>query len=169
MHLGGDKDEQADFHVQDQRLKGMREALASAGLSHSEDFRQVPYSIQGGYEGALAILADPGSRPTAIVAGCDEVAIGAIVAARQLGIHVPTQLSVIGLDGHTLAPMFGLTTLEQFPSRQGAKAVELVLGHRTKPSPDPAPRRLTMPVSLAVRTSTTAPPADDQSAVAGAA
>jgi DNA-binding LacI/PurR family transcriptional regulator len=169
MHLGGDKDEQADFLVQDQRLKGMREALASAGLSHSEDFRQVPYSIQGGYEGALAILADPGSRPTAIVAGCDEVAIGAIVAARQLGIHVPTQLSVIGLDGHTLAPMFGLTTLEQFPSRQGAKAVELVLGHRTKPSPDPAPRRLTMPVSLAVRTSTTAPPADDQSAVAGAA
>lgn len=169
LHLGGDKDEQASFHVQDLRLKGMREALAAAGLSHDHDFRHAPYSIEGGYRSALAVLADPGSRPTAIVAGCDEVAIGTIIAARQLGIHVPTQLSVIGLDGHTLAPMFGLTTLEQSPARQGARAVEVVLDHRGGARAEPAPRRITMPVSLAVRSSTTAPPADDLASVDGAA
>ncbi|MBX3092658.1 MAG: LacI family DNA-binding transcriptional regulator [Cryobacterium sp.] len=169
MHLGGDEDEQADFHVQDLRLKGVREALAEAGLAHADDFRKVPYTVDGGYRGALAALADPGSRPTAIIAGCDEVAIGAIVAARQLGIHVPTQLSVIGLDGHHLAPMFGLTTLEQFPSRQGARAVELILDERAHPSADATPQRIVVPVTLAVRSSTTAPPSDDAAAVAGAA
>lgn len=161
MHLGGDTDEQADFHVQDQRLTGVRVALEAAGLSHQDDFRRVPYTVEGGYEGALAVLADPGTRPTAIVAGCDEVAIGAIIAARQLGIQVPAQLSIVGIDGHSLAPMFGLTTLEQFPARQGARAVNVILDRLTSHAADPADNRITMPVALAVRTSTTAPPADD--------
>ena len=163
MHLGGDKDEQANFHVQDQRLTGVRLALKAAGLSRADDFRQVPYSIEGGYRGALAVLADPGSRPTAIVAGCDEVAIGTIIAARQLGIQVPAQLSVVGIDGHSLAAMFGLTTLEQFPSRQGARAVGVVLSRLAAGSADFADDRITMPVSLAVRSSTTAPSAEDVS------
>lgn len=67
------------------------------------------------------------TRPTAVIAGSDEVAIGTIVAARQLGIHVPAQLSVIGIDGHELAPMFRLTTLAQDPGAQGVSAVELVM------------------------------------------
>ena len=163
MHLGGDKDEQANFHVQDQRLTGVRLALKAAGLSRADDFRQVPYSIEGGYRGALAVLADPGSRPTAIVAGCDEVAIGTIIAARQLGLQVPAQLSVVGIDGHSLAAMFGLTTLEQFPSRQGARAVGVVLSRLAAGSADFADDRITMPVSLAVRSSTTAPSAEDVS------
>lgn len=169
MHLGGDKDEQANFHVQDQRLTGVRLALEQYGLSHNDDFRQVPYSVEGGYEGALSVLADPGSRPTAIVAGCDEVAIGVIIAARQLGIQVPAQLSVVGIDGHNLASMFGLTTLEQFPSRQGARAVEVVLSRLSSEPADPADNRITMPVTLAVRSSTTAPPAEGPVAVTGAA
>ena len=121
---------------------------------------------KGGYSAALSLLADPRSRPTAIVAGCDEIAIGVIVAARQLGIQVPAELSVIGIDGHDLAPMFALTTLEQFPSSQGTRAVELVMEQMADDGENSEDRAITMPVTLRVRRSTTAPP---RGPVAGAA
>jgi DNA-binding LacI/PurR family transcriptional regulator len=158
MHLGGDSDEQLSFRVHAERLAGVRAALDDAGLSHEDDFRDVPYTIQGGFAGALSALSDPSRRPTGIVAGCDEIAIGAIVAARQLGIQVPAQLSVIGIDGHSLAEMFGLTTLEQFPSRQGASAVELILRDLAGIPREIVHEKVVVPTTLTVRTSTTAPP-----------
>src|SRR5690606_22420399 len=121
------------------------------------DFVRVDYSIPAGYEAALGLLADPDRRPTAIVAGCDEIAIGAIIAARQLGIQVPSQLSLAGIDGDSLAPMFGLTTLEQEPAAQGALAVETVLDRLSRDDANPADDRMVIPASLAVRTSTMAP------------
>ncbi len=150
MHLGGDADEQTDFLVHAQRLAGMRDAMARAGLAGGDDFRSVPYTIPGAQAGALTLLADPASRPTAIVAGCDEIAIGVILAARQLGILVPSQLSVVGIDGHSLAPMFGLTSLEQHPAEQGATAVSLALA-------DAPHEHVTAPVDFVVRRSTRAP------------
>jgi DNA-binding LacI/PurR family transcriptional regulator len=158
VHLGGDPEEQMDFRVHSQRLAGVTEAMNAAGLADEIIFQPAVFSIPGGYKAALSILADPRSRPTAIVAGCDEIAIGVIVAARQLGILVPAQLSVIGIDGHDLAPMFALTTLEQFPALQGERAVELVM-ERMAEDGDSAPQQtITMPVTLRVRRSTTAPP-----------
>ena len=158
MHLGGDQHQQMDFAVHSQRLAGVRQALATAGLSHPRDFRAVAYSIPGGYAGALAVLSDPSTRPTAIVAGCDEIAIGVILAARQLGIAVPAELSVVGIDGHALAEMFGLTTLEQHPTTQGERAVQLILD-RLAPHTGTIPNeRITMPVDFIVRRSSTAPP-----------
>ncbi len=163
MHLGGDLQEQMDFRVHAQRLTGFQDAMTAAGHTADDNFRAVPFTIPGGYEGALQLLADPRQRPTAIVAGCDEVAIGVIVAARQLGIHIPSQLSVIGIDGHPLAAMFGLTTFEQHPSNQGTRVAELIL-ERLDPTIDenekPAELRITMPASLFVRSSTSAPPAE---------
>lgn len=160
MHLGGDLQEQMDFRVHDQRLAGFQRAMAEAGLGSEDNFRAVPFSIPGGYTGALQILADPRHRPTAIVAGCDEVAVGVIVAARQLGIRIPEQLSVIGIDGHTLAPMFGLTTFEQFPARQGSRAADIILKRLEGEDSTPPPAhqlRETLPVNLVVRASTSAP------------
>ena len=161
MHLGDDTDEQKDFHVHARRLAGFRQSLDAAGLRHSHDFHPVPYSVPGGYEGALTVLADPATRPSAIVAGCDEIAIGAIIAARQLGIQVPAQLSVVGIDGHSLAPMFGLTTVEQDPAGQGRRAVQEIIARLGRPADDSAhpssEDRIVIPVTLRVRTSTTAP------------
>lgn len=162
MHMGGDLQEQMDFRVHAQRLAGFQHAMTEAGLESEGNFRAVPFSIPGGYEVALQVLADPRQRPTAIVAGCDEVAIGVIVAARQLGIQIPTQLSVVGIDGHTLAPMFGLTTFEQFPTNQGTRAAELILERLNRSADHDGTQsglRITMPVSLVVRSSTSAPPA----------
>ena len=100
VHIGGDLGEQMDFQVHARRLTGFRSAMDEAGIEHGDDFRATTFSVPGGYEAALALLADPATRPTAIVAGCDEIAIGAITAARQLGIVVPRELSIVGIDDH---------------------------------------------------------------------
>ena len=158
MHLGGDQDEQMDFSVHAHRLAGYRAALAEAGISQDDDFRSTHFSIPGGFEAGLAVLADPRSRPTAVVAGCDEIAIGVILAARQLGIQVPQQLSVVGIDDHALSEMFGLTTIRQEPGNQGALAVDLVMQELADPSEEWRSRALRVDVTMQVRSSTTAPP-----------
>lgn len=156
VHIGGDQDEQMDFRVHSQRYAGFRRAIADAGLTIDDDFREADFSIEGGFAVGLAVLGDPRTRPTAIFAGCDEIAIGVMVAARQLGISVPTELSVIGVDGHPLAAMFGLTTLVQEPGGQGAHAVDLLLrqlDHADAPPPD---EHVLLPTALTIRTSTAA-------------
>jgi DNA-binding LacI/PurR family transcriptional regulator len=158
IHVGGSQENQLDFRVHSRRLDGFRQAMHAAGLAcDTESFRPTELSIQGGYTAGLSILADPRSRPSAIVAGSDEVGIGIIVAARQLGIQVPDQLSVVGIDGHDLAPMFGLTTLAQHPKAQGTMAVKLVLDELTEHPDRTGLTWRAFPVSLEVRRSTTAP------------
>ena len=157
MHLGGDQDREMDFRVHSARLAGFREAMAAAGLAAEAGFYATTLSVPGGYAAGLAVLADPRSRPTAIVAGSDEVAIGTIVAARQLGIQVPAQLSVVGIDGHELAEMFGLTTLAQHPKGQGTYSVELVMNELGAESAPPVTGWQAYPMRLEVRSSTTAP------------
>ena len=169
MHLGGENDEQADFRVLAHRLEGFRQALAAEGLdtdSIGADFRTTVFSIPGGFEAGLAVLADAASRPTAIVAGCDEIAIGVIIAARQLGVRVPEELSVVGIDDHELAGMFGLTTVRQEPAAQGALAVTLALDELAGQSGSDAPAPVLVPVELRLRAST-APPAGENDGIRG--
>lgn len=155
MHFGGDQGDEMDFRVHSQRLAGFRLAMDAAALDHTDAFRSTPLSVPGGYAIGLAVLADPRTRPTAVFAGSDEVAIGTIVAARQLGIQVPNQLSVVGIDGHELAEMFALTTLAQDPAEQGATAVRCVMAGVAG---TPVDRVWTpFPVRLEVRGSTRAP------------
>ena len=159
MHFGGDHEKEMDFRVHSQRLRGFREAMDAAGLDSSEkSFRSAALSMPGGYSLGLSVLADPRSRPTAIVAGSDELAIGTIVAARQLGIQVPAQLSVVGIDGHELSEMFGLTTIAQHPKAQGTRAVGLVMDELADESRAAEREWRAYPVRLEVRASTTAPP-----------
>ncbi len=156
MHIGNLPDVDPDFHTHAKRLEGYQGAMTAAGLKPTA--RSTEFTIAGGYATGLAVLADPRHRPTAIVAGSDEVAIGVIVAARQLGITVPGQLSITGIDGHELAAMFDLTTLAQDPNAQGGAAVGLVMDELLGSGPPPAREWRPYPVVLEVRGSTTAPP-----------
>ncbi len=158
LHIGTEQSKEVDFRTHDQRLVGFQRAMTGAGLDASS-YRRTELTIAGGHATGLAVLADPRHRPTAIVAGSDEVAIGVIVAARQLGITVPGQLSVVGIDGHELAAMFDLTTLAQHPGAQGALAVNLVIDELLGSGPAPDRTWRAHPVVLEVRGSTTAPPA----------
>jgi DNA-binding LacI/PurR family transcriptional regulator len=156
MHVGGDQNEQMDFRVHSQRYSGFTQALATASISVDDTLRQADFSIEGGYAMGLSVLGDPRTRPTAVFAGCDEIAIGFMVAARQLGISIPGELSIIGIDGHPLAEMFGLTTLVQQPGAQGARAVKMLLSQLEHSEATSLDEHLQVPTALTVRSSTAA-------------
>jgi len=158
-HFGGDQQKQLDFEVHSNRLKGFREALREANLSHSDDFFADDFDIAGGYRSALKALGDPKSRPTAIVAGSDEIAIGVMTAARELGIRIPADLSIIGIDGHPLGETFGLTTMNQHPSHQGSMAVSEALAQLGGAWDESDDSHLELQVDLKIRASTAPPPA----------
>jgi DNA-binding LacI/PurR family transcriptional regulator len=158
-HIGGDQERQLDFEVHSNRLTGFRQALANAGISQNADFYADDFDISGGYRSALKALRNPNTRPTGIVAGSDEIAVGVMAAARELDIRIPEDLSVIGIDGHPLAETFGLTTMSQHPSRQGSMAVSQALAQLGGAWDESDDSHLELAVDLKVRTSTAPPPA----------
>lgn len=134
------------------RVTGYTDAMAAAGLT--ERIRVVPsaVSMPAGYDTAVDLLSDVRTRPTAVVAVADEVAIGTIIAARRMGIAVPTQLSVVGIDDHENAEMFALTTLRQHPREQADLAVALLADHMD--DPDAPPARVWATTRFIIRNST---------------
>ncbi|WP_378147834.1 LacI family DNA-binding transcriptional regulator [Cnuibacter sp. UC19_7] len=158
MHVGGDLAEQMDFHVHSKRLSGYLEAMETAGIPAADtSFVATAFDIAGGYHVGKQVLGDPRRRPTAIFAAADEIAIGIILAARELGISVPDDLSIIGIDDHPLAELFGLTSIRQRPGEQGEKAVEFVIRQLEEPGWAPPPRHTDVPASLVTRSSTARP------------
>ena len=128
--------------VDRRRLRGYCDTMTDAGLAADIEHVHSPVTLPGGYAAAVDMLGDARTRPTAVVAVCDEVAIGAIIAARRLGIRVPTDLSVVGIDDHEFAEMFALTTLQQVPREQGAAAVDMLLARIEDPGQPPESVRL---------------------------
>ncbi|NQX04609.1 LacI family DNA-binding transcriptional regulator [Rathayibacter sp. VKM Ac-2856] len=161
VHIGGLKEEEMDFHVHTKRNEGFTQALAAAGLGREAGhFVPTRFDIPGGHRAGRQVLGDPRTRPTAIFAASDEIAIGIILAARELGLSVPEDVSIIGIDDHPLAELFGLSSIRQDPGQQGELAVALVLEALAAiargEAPPPA-RHTTIPASLVIRTSTSAP------------
>jgi len=139
--------------VDRRRYEGYQRAMSAAGLPSRHI--PAPPSLPGGYAAAVDALSDARARPTALVAVCDEVAVGAIIAARRLAIPVPGGLSVVGIDDHEYAEMFSLTTLAQNPRQQGVAAARMLVGELQSPTAMPASHVLQ--ARLIVRNSTAAP------------
>ncbi len=143
--------------VQYTRRQGFQAALAEAGLSAPQSYiRQGDSSFESGYQCALALLdlADP---PTAIFAGNDWMALGAIEAITSRGLTVPSDLSVVGVDDISLSAHSKprLTTIRT-PKREMARtATELLLRYiqSTDDGPENALKILVSP-NLVVREST---------------
>ncbi|MBC2903421.1 substrate-binding domain-containing protein [Streptomyces cupreus] len=118
---------------------------------------RAPISIEVAQHAAEAALSAPGPRPTALICDDDKLAAGAYKAARRLGLRIPEDLSVTGLDDLALATAIDpeLTTVrldaELFGER-GMQALLAVLEGRTPEAGD-------IPVELVVRGSTAPPSA----------
>ena len=127
-HIGGNKESERDFHLPTNRRVGYESALEARGIPiDPELFQAADFTMEGGYNAAKQLLGNPRKRPTAVFAASDEMAIGTILAARDMGLSVPEDISVIGVDDHELAEFFGLTTVAQFPAEQGRRAVEILM------------------------------------------
>jgi LacI family transcriptional regulator len=112
-----------------ERLIGMRGALAAAGvLPDPALVVESNFSIEGG-EAAARTLLERTDRPTAIFAFNDNTAIGALRVARELGLHLPEDLSVVGFDDSEQAAIVtpALTTVRQPLMEMGRMAVSLLL------------------------------------------
>ena len=110
-HIGGDIEFDLDFHLPTNRRIGYEGALRDAGIEVDPRlFAPADFTIKGGYHAAKQLLGVPHDRPTAIFAASDEMAIGSILAARDLGLIVPRDVSIIGIDDHDLSDFFGLST-----------------------------------------------------------
>lgn len=119
--------------------------------------------MQGAYATARSLLSAGLARPTAVFAASDEMAVGTILAARDFGLRVPEDLSVIGIDGHELGEVFGLTTFDQNPRGQGALAARRIVARLEQSTQDGAapyvPVSEEFPTTLVVRRSTAVPAA----------
>jgi DNA-binding LacI/PurR family transcriptional regulator len=151
--LTPERQEAAIYVLDRERLLGYKDALDAAGI----DWAALPkYELAGnlidrGLEGGRAVLAaEP--RPTAVLAGTDLLALGAIQAVRERGLSVPHDVSVAGFDDVPGAAWSqpGLTTVRQPLLEKGELAGRLLI----EDSPE---RDIILPVELVVRGST-APP-----------
>ena len=86
------------------------------------------------------------------------MAIGVLRAARECGLRVPEDISVVGIDDHEMADYFDLTTVAQPVHEQGRVAAAQVLAALDHPGWEP--EQVVLPTRLVVR-GTTAPPGGD--------
>lgn len=153
--IGGDKASEMDFRQPEARHGGYQEAMTQSGLHVPDNwFFPADFTVAGGYAAAKTALSDPRLSFSALFAASDEMAIGAILAARDLGMRVPEDVSIVGIDGHDLSDFFGLTTVAQSPRDQGARAAGLILEVLAGKVPD-APTDSVWPIELIVRSTTT--------------
>jgi len=125
------------------RLKGFRLALRKHGIADDRAcVKQGLFDFESGLEAGRQLLALP-TPPTAIFASNDDMAAGALMAAHELGIEIPRQLSVAGFDDTYIARTVWppLTTVHQ-PSYDLAYAATDLLLQMLKSRAVPKPVRL---------------------------
>lgn len=149
-----------DVSTAAERLAGFRAGLAEAGLALDERLLAPGgFTEETGYAGMARLLRLPAPcRPTAVFALNDLGAIGALRAARDAGLAVPRELSIVGYNDIPLAALVAppLTTVHVPLYEMGRRAAELLISRVRKEVPERT--QVVLPVQLVPRAST-APPA----------
>lgn len=137
------------------REQGYIEAVVRAGLSYDKDLIRVGgFTPEQAEEPARELLTLQ-DRPTAVFAANDVTAIETVKVARDMGLDVPGDLSVVGFDNIPESALADppLTTIDQSIQDMGYEAARLLI--RLIESPEGAtPIHLTLPTRLVVRQST---------------
>lgn len=141
-----------------QRLSGFKRAMREAALPvNSEYVQETTFDKRGGYVKTLVLLRLI-PRPTAILAGNDMIALGTLLAIRELGLSCPRDISVFGFDdldlGETTDP--ALTSVSQSGYQLGATAARILLD-RIQGDKSPA-KHIVLETSLDLRNSVAPPP-----------
>lgn len=143
------------FVAMEKRFKGYQKALKEFGIPFNPAYHLEDYHGRAEASQMTSTLLKYKDPPTAIFAGSDTQAIGALDAARERGISVPEELSVIGYDNIRDAEYLNLTTIAQplFESGfEGARLLLKILQERPTEI-----QEITMDLELIER-ATTAPP-----------
>ncbi|HEY0698005.1 MAG TPA: LacI family DNA-binding transcriptional regulator [Micromonospora sp.] len=132
--------------VGDERRSGWRATMRAAGVEPDAELDLArPDGVEEGERAIRELLAvDP--PPTAVVCASDSLALGALHAARALGV----ELAITGYDDTPVARAVGLTSVSQPLSQAAASCVELLTGVLDGAATD-APTRVLLQPSLVVR------------------
>lgn len=135
------------------REAGYRESLEAAGIRFDPELvRDGEYQAALTTQGARELLTLP-DRPTAVFAANDKSALGVMSVARELGLRVPEDVSIIGFDDIPEAASASppLTTMAQPLHDLGARALTMLIDLLHG---DEVPSHVELPASIVVRSST---------------
>ena len=138
-----------------QRFQGYQEALAAAHIPFQESYHQ---QAEHGVREAVIMahrLLDLPDPPTAVVTASDTQASGVLSAARERGVRVPEDLSVVGYDDIEIAEYLHLTTIRQPLFASGVAGIELLLSMLSGGQPEE--RCIQQPLELIRRGTTSTP------------
>lgn len=130
---------------------GFRQALDKHRVAlRPELTRRGPFAHETGHRAIRELLSNR-PRPTAVFCANDVIAIGALNAARALGIRVPDELSIVGFDDIRMAgwEVFQLTTVRQNLQAMCETATDLLLARIAEP--DRPPQQHVLPARLVRR------------------
>ncbi|RAK16882.1 LacI family transcriptional regulator [Anoxybacillus vitaminiphilus] len=136
------------------RFQAYRQVLEENGLEYNEKLVIcTDYSMEDGKRAALELLKSS-QRPTAIFACFDALAVGVYQAAKELGLNIPNDLSVVGFDNTILATIVDppLTTIAQPIDEMGRQVVDLLV--RGIEEEKHTKQRVILPPELIIRNST---------------
>jgi len=111
------------------RFEGYRKAMRAANVSPNEElFAEGDFTCESGYLAARKILAS-NAKPTAVFAGNDTIAFGAMTAVREAGFSIPEEFAVVGYDDIPAAAFAcpPLTTVRSHALEQGRIVGEAVI------------------------------------------
>jgi LacI family repressor for deo operon, udp, cdd, tsx, nupC, and nupG len=111
------------------RMRGYQQAMMSHDIEiDSAYIQEGDFTFESGYNQMLKLLAFE-NPPTAVFAFNDEMAMGAVKAAKDSGLNVPEDLAVVGFDNIKMSSVIepNLTTINQPKYEIGKKAMELLL------------------------------------------
>ncbi len=116
-----------------ERDRGFSAKLAEHGM---KVWRRASgdYSYESGFRAAAELFAGPG-RPDAIFCANDFMAMGAMDRAREMGVRVPQDVSIVGFDDVTMAawPQYDLTTIHQPVNRLVELTIDVLLSAISSP------------------------------------
>ncbi|MGA9225915.1 MAG: catabolite control protein A [Mesobacillus sp.] len=122
----------------DKKLEGYKRAISDAGIAYNEDFViEGDYTYDSGLE-AIERILEFDTKPTAILVGSDEMALGVVHGAFDRGYSVPDDFEVISSDNTRLTLMVRpqLTTIVQPLYDIGAVAMRLLTKYMNKENVD---------------------------------
>jgi LacI family transcriptional regulator len=134
------------------RSRGYRQALSEAGLPAARALEAVTGYLEAPASEAMTRLLALPDPPTAVFAGNDLVALGAVTAAQRLGLRVPGGLAVVGYNDIPLAARLGLTTVRVPSHEYGRISARILLDQVASGSP--SGERVIFRPELVVRDST---------------
>ena len=150
-----ERQDHAIYAIARERLAGYRDAVEAAGMDWSAVLvhERPEHTYEDGVASGREILTRD-DRPSVVVAFSDVLAAGVIDAARELGLRVPEDLSVVGFDDSELAAAYSLTTVHQPLKAKGEQVGHLLIDTW---STEDEPTNVFLPVNLVTRGSATPP------------